>query len=80
MINVIWNCCHREALVAQMAQEILELKAKVAKLEGDLEKGRQLMMALREQMEKLQKERDEYQQIAEQACSVSYELMAWYRC
>lgn len=64
----------REALVAQMAQEILELKAKVAKLEGDLEKGRQLMMALREQMEKLQKERDEYQQIAEQACSENVAL------
>lgn len=57
-----------------MAQEILELKAKVAKLEADLLQGRQLMMSLREQLEKLQKERDEYQQIAEQACRVSYEL------
>ena len=54
-----------------MAQEILELKAKVAKLEADLLQGRQLMMSLREQLDKLQKERDEYQQIAEQACSVS---------
>lgn len=59
-----------------MAQEILELKAKVAKLEGDLVQGRQLMMSLREQLEKLQKERDEYQQIAEQACSVGYGLGA----
>jgi len=54
-----------------MAQEILELKAKIAKLEADLQQGRQLMMSLREQLEKLQKERNEYQQIAEQACSVS---------
>ena len=71
MLCINWNCSYREALVAQMAQEILELKAKVAKLEGDLAQGRQLMMSLREQLEKLQKERDEYQQIAEQACSVS---------
>ena len=71
MLFINWNCCHREALVAQMAQEILELKAKVAKLEADLLQGRQLMMTLREQLEKLQKERDEYKQIAEQACSVS---------
>ena len=63
-----------------MAQEILELKAKVAKLEGDLEKGRQLVIALREQLEKLQKERDEYQQIAEQACSVSHQPVMWCRC
>ena len=59
-----------------MAQEILELKAKVAKLEADLLQGRQLMMSLREQLDKLQKERDEYQQIAEQACSVS--AQDWY--
>lgn len=59
-------------MIEQMAQEILELKAKVAKLEADLLQGRQLMLSLREQLEKLQKEKDEYQQIAEQACSVSY--------
>ena len=74
MVNVVGFCCHREALVAQMAQEILELKAKVAKLEADLHQGRELMVTLKEQLEKLQKERDEYQQIAEQACSVSCNL------
>ena len=74
MVNVVGSCCHREALVAQMAQEILELKAKVAKLEADLHQGRELMVTLKEQLEKLQKERDEYQQIAEQACSVSCKL------
>ena len=65
-------CYHRDALIAQMAQEILELKAKVANLEADLQQGRQLMLSLREQLDKLKKEKIEYQQIAEQACSVSY--------
>ena len=57
-------------MIEQMAQEILELKAKIAKLEAELLQGRQLMTQLKEELEKLKKERHEYHQIAEQACSV----------
>lgn len=52
-------------------REIVELKEKISELEGQREADRELMGRLRDRLQQMETELNDYKEIAEQTCNVS---------
>ena len=61
----------RDALIEQLMREIVELKERISELEGQREADRSLMAGLRERLQQMETELNDYKEIAEQTCNVS---------
>ena len=62
--------CFRDALIEQLMREIVELKERISELEGQREADRALMAGLRERLQQMETELNDYKEIAEQTCNV----------
>lgn len=61
----------RDQLIEQLMREIVDLKEKIAELEGQREADHTLMVGLRSRLQQLEAELGDYKEIAEQTCNVS---------
>lgn len=60
----------RDALIEQLMREIVDLKEQIANLEAQRNADHELMAGLREKLQQMEAELQDYKEIAEQTCSV----------
>jgi hypothetical protein len=60
----------RDVLIEQLMREIVELKERIANLEGQIQADHTLMAGLRSRLQQLEAELNDYKEIAEQTCNV----------
>ena len=61
----------RDALIEQLMREIVELKEKISELHAQRDADRELMAGLRDRLQQMETELNDYKEIAEQTCNVS---------
>lgn len=59
----------RDALIEQLMREIVELKEKISELQSQREADRELMAGLRDRLQQMETELNDYKEIAEQTCN-----------
>ena len=62
---------YRDALIEQLMREIVELKEKISELQDQRDADRELMAGLRDRLQQMETELNDYKEIAEQTCNVS---------
>ena len=67
----------RDQLIEQLMREIVDLKEKIAELEGQREADHTLMVGLRSRLQQVEAELGDYKEIAEQTCNVRVVLFCW---